>query len=285
MKNLSTRLGAGIAVLAVLTLVGCGTGDTGGASDASGAAGAASGTSGSAPSRGSALDRILERGTIRVGTTGDFYMSFIDPETNERRGHDIDLVMKLAEDMEVEVEWVPTDWANLVSGIAAGKYDITTGASYNMGRGKTAGYTLPVIDVGTVPLVRAEDRDRFESWEAINRPEVVTAARLGTVFEDQARSLVPDSDLRLISQPATEYQEVLAGKADVAITSLFDAANLVGQYPELAIADVTPAARNAIGLLAPRGDQELINYINVWIQMQERNGFFEEIRAKWNLSQ
>jgi cyclohexadienyl dehydratase len=212
-------------------------------------------------------------------------MSFIDPDTNERRGHDVDLVNKLAEDMGVTVEWVPTDWANLISGVAADKYDITTGASFNMGRAKTAGYTLPVIDVGTVPLVRAVDRNRFADWDDINSPEVVTAARLGTVFEDQARMLVPDSDLRLISQPATEYQEVLSGKADVAVTSLFDAANLVGQFPELAIADVTPAARNAIGLLAARDDQELINYINVWIQMQERNGYFDELRDKWNLSQ
>lgn len=277
-KRLGTVVALGLIV--VLALVGC--------TDQSQEGNGATTSETSEPSRsrsGSTLDEILERGTIRVGTTGDFYMSFIDPDTNERRGHDIDLVTKLAEDMGVEVEWVPTDWANLLSGIAAGKYDITTGASYNMGRAKTAGYTLPVINVGTVPLVRAEDQDRFTAWDQINQPEVITAARLGTVFEDQARQLVPDSDLRLISQPATEYQEVLSGKADVAITSLFDAANLVGQFPELAIASVTPAARNAIGLLTPRDDQELINYINVWIRMQERNGYLDELRAKWNLSQ
>ena len=232
---------------------------------------------------GSSLDRILSDGVIRVGTTGDFYMSFIDPDTGERDGHDIDVVTKLAADMGVEIEWVPTDWANLLSGIAAGKYDITTGASFNMGRAKTAGYTLPIINVGTVPLVLARNASRYTSWDDINRSSVTVAARLGTVFEDQARALVPNSDLNLISAPATEYQEVLSEKADVAITSLFDAANLVGQYPDLAIAPVTPASRNAIGLLAPRGDQELINHINVWITMQERNGFLEETRKKWNL--
>ncbi|MDA3947997.1 MAG: transporter substrate-binding domain-containing protein [Spirochaeta sp.] len=284
MKTFGARAFAGVVVLAVLTIAGCGSPAGGGDADANGSAAGSTAESSSRGS-GSALDEILERGTIRVGTTGDFYMSFIDPETNERRGYDVDLVKKLAADMGVEVEWVATDWANLLSGIAAGKYDITTGASYNMGRAKTAGYTLPVINVGTVPLVRREDRARFESWESINQPEVVTAARLGTVFEDQARALVPDSELKLISQPATEYQEVLSGKADVAITSLFDAANLVGQYEQLAIADVTPAARNAIGLLAPRDDQELINYLNVWITMQDRNGYLDELRATWNLSQ
>jgi cyclohexadienyl dehydratase len=270
MKFTKGRLFGLIALLASLVFVSCQ-----GAADVE--------TAAAAPE--SALDRILEDGVIRVGTTGDFYMSFIDAETGERRGHDIDLVTKLAADMGVEVEWVPTDWANLLSGIAADRYDITTGASYNMGRATTAGYTLPVIDVGTVPLVRAEDAGRFTDWSQINQADVVVAARLGTVFEDQANTLVPDADIRLISSPATEYQEVLTGRADVAVTSLFDAANLVGQYPELAIAPVTPAARNAIGLLTPRGDYELINYLNVWIQMQERNGFLDQVRAKWNLAQ
>ncbi len=237
----------------------------------------------SVSSEGSSLDRILADGVIRVGTTGDYYMSFIDSESGERSGHDIDVVSKLAADMGVEVEWVPTDWANLLSGIVAGKYDITTGASFNMGRAKTAGYTLPIIGVGTVPLVLAENVARYSDWDDVNDPSVIVAARLGTVFEDQARALVPSADLRLISSPATEYQEILAGKADVAVTSLFDATNLVGQYPELAIAPVTPAAQNVIGMLTPRDDQELINYINVWITMQERNGFLEETRRKWNL--
>ena len=101
----------------------------------------------------STLQTILERGTIRVGTTGDFNpMSFKDPGTGEYAGHDIEMVKQLALDMGVEVDWVATDWKNLVSGVAAGKYDITTGASYSMGRAKTAGYTLPVVNVGTVPL-------------------------------------------------------------------------------------------------------------------------------------
>lgn len=267
MKNTNKVLGVGL-VLLLAFIVSC--------------APAREGDADSSAER-SSLDRVLSEGVIRVGTTGDFYMSFIDSDTGERMGHDVDVVTKLAADMGVEIEWVPTDWANLLSGIAAGKYDITTGASFNMGRAKTAGYTLPIINVGTVPLILAENSSRYSDWSDVNQGAVVVAARLGTVFEDQARALVPDAELRLVSSPATEYQEVLSGRADVAVTSLFDAANLVGQYPELAIAPVTPASQNAIGFLAPRDDQELINYINVWITIQEKNGFLEETRRKWNL--
>jgi len=233
--------------------------------------------------RRSSLQEILERGTLRVGTTGDFNpFSFRDPRTGEYSGHDIELVTKLAEDMGVDVEFVATDWRNLVSGVAADKYDITTGASYNMGRAKTAGYTLPVIEVGTVPVVLKRNAARFSSWEDIDRRDVTVAVTLGTVFEDQAKTLFENAQIKRVEPPARDYQEVLAGRTAVSITSTFEAASLVKQYPQLSIVPVeSPAYRNAIGILVAQDDQILINYINVWITMQRYNGYLDELREKW----
>ena len=50
-----------------------------------------------AAQEGSRLQEILESGTLRVGTTGDFNpMSFKDPGSNEYRGFDIDVTKQLA---------------------------------------------------------------------------------------------------------------------------------------------------------------------------------------------
>ena len=230
---------AAIGVAASVVAVACGTGNPGEESTKE---------TGSTPE--SSLQTILERGTIRVGTTGDFNpFSFKDPATDEYRGHDVELVEKLAADMGVEVEWVATDWKNLVSGVAAGRYDITTGASYNMGRAKTAGYTLPVIHVGTVPLTLKENSSRFRKWEDIDQDGLTVAVTLGTVFEDQAKALFSNAGIKAVGAPAREYQEVLAGRSQVSITSTFEASKLVEQYSELT--------------------------------MQRYSGFLEELRAKW----
>lgn len=241
------------------------------------------GDSSAAGSRGSALDQILERGSIRVGTTGDYFLSFIDPETGERAGFEIELVQMLAEDLDIEVEWVQTDWANLISGIAAGKYDITGAASYNMGRARSAGYTNPVLDYGTVPLVLAARVGEFSTWEDVNSGGVTVAVRQGTSFEDLSRVIAPEAQITAIASPATEYQEVLTGKADLALTSSIDAANLVSQYPQLAIPDLPARVRTPIGMLTPRGDFTLINFLNTWIASQEYSGALEELRQRWNL--
>jgi len=231
----------------------------------------------------STLQTILERGTIRVGTTGDFNpMSFKDPATGEYAGHDIDMVKQLAADMGVKVEWVATDWKNLVSGVAAGKYDITTGASYSMGRAKTAGYTLPVVDVGTVPLTLKKNKGKYSTWEDLNNPEVSVAVTLGTIFQEQAKSIFPDAKIVSVESPARDFQEVLAGRTDVSITSTFEASQLIKTYPELMIIPVeNPKFSNGIGILAPQNDQVFINYLNVWITMKTKNGYLQQLEDKW----
>ncbi|MFW5688276.1 MAG: transporter substrate-binding domain-containing protein [Spirochaetota bacterium] len=268
------RIGAAVAVGAILVLLAACT------EPADEAADGASRSAGNA----NELQQILERGVLRVGTTGDFFMSFIDPETGERGGYDIELTTQLAADMGVEIEYVSTDWPSLVSGLAAGRYDITTGASFNPGRARTASYTLPIARVGTVAVVRRTEASRFSSWDTINQPDVTVAVRQGSVFEDQASGITPDADIRAVAAPATEYQEVLAGRADVAITSLFDAASLVSDQESLQIAPVDPRNTNFIGILVPQEHHELRTFIDAWIRSKEYSGYIDELTERWNLA-
>src|SRR4051812_30213067 len=76
------------------------------------------------------LQTVLERGTLRVGTTGDFNpMSIKDPATNSYKGFDIEAMEQLARDMGVKVEFVPTEWATLIAGLASDRYDVFAGGS------------------------------------------------------------------------------------------------------------------------------------------------------------
>ena len=63
----------------------------------------------------SKLDEIRARGVLRVGTTGDYQpMSFLNEETGEYEGFDIELAKALAEALDVELEFVPTTWPTLM---------------------------------------------------------------------------------------------------------------------------------------------------------------------------
>ena len=236
---------------------------------------------------GSRLERILESGTLRVGTTGDFNpMSFKDPGSNEYQGFDIDVAKQFAADMEVEIEFVATDWKTLVNGVVADKYDLTTSASLSMARAKVAGYSDAYVEFGTVPMALKENVGKFDGWDSINNAETSVAVTLGTVFEAQARGYFPDAEIVSVEAPARDYQEVLAGRAMVSVTSNVEAASLLKTYPELAVVPVDEArSRRPGAFLLDQGDQVWINYVNHWVDLKHAEGFFDELEVKWGLQQ
>ena len=233
----------------------------------------------------STLDEIMKSGTLKVGTTGDFPgWSFMNPETSEYEGYDIDVAMKLAEDMGVEVEFVATDWKNLVSGVVANKYHMTSSASITAKRAITAGYSNSYYGTGTVAMVLSKNKDKISSWDQINNSDYSVAVTLGTVFENEATKSFPDTKLIAVEAPAREYQEVLSGRADVSLTSKVDAMKLVQLYPELSIVNLDePKNAKLFAILLPRGDQEWINFVNHWIADQKNKGFFNQTAAKFGL--
>ena len=233
----------------------------------------------------SRLQKILESGKIRVGTTGDWNpMTFKDPASNEYKGFEIDIVTELSKDMGVKLIFIPTEWKTLVNGIISNKYDISTSASLSAKRALSTGYTNSYFKLATVPLTLKKNLSKFQSWEDINKEGVKVAVTLGTTQEQQAKQIFPNATLTIIESPARDFQEVLAGRADVHITSNIEAATLIEQYSEMTIVPVfEPKYPTPLAWLTPQDDQVWINYINHWIELKKSQGFFEKTKAKWNL--
>ena len=117
----------------------------------------------------STLNKILSSGVLKAGTTGDFPpFSKRDTATNEYEGFDIDVLKELAKDMDVEIEFVPTDWKTLVNGIVAGNYDITGSASIQAKRMKAAGYSDTYMSVVIKAFTTEDKISRFNGWDSNN---------------------------------------------------------------------------------------------------------------------
>ncbi len=239
----------------------------------------------SSASAQSALNEILSDGVLKVGTTGDWNpMSVRDPATNSYKGYDIDVMTKLAEDLGVELEFVPTDWKTLVNGVVAGNYHMTGSASISPARLKAAGYSDSYISVEILPFTTDDKLSRFDGWDSINMADVKVATTLGTTFEKLVREWFADSEITVVEAPARGYQEVLAGRADVFVTSNIEGSTLIEKFPNVRQISVdAPRAPTPIAMLLPQGDQVWINYVNSWIELRKAQGFFQETAAKWGL--
>jgi len=232
----------------------------------------------------SALNEILDTGVLKFGTTGDWNpMSVRDPATNAYKGYDIDVAMELASDLGVEVEFVPTDWKTLVNGVVAGKYHMTGSASISPPRMKVAGFSESYIAVEIMPFTSADKAGNFNGYDSINKPDVKVATTLGTTFEALVREWFPNADIKVVEAPARGFQEVLAGRADVFITSNIEGATLTAKHGVVAVPGAEPRAPSPIAMLLPQNDQVWINYVNNWVKVKQAKGFFEATRTKWGL--
>jgi len=168
----------------------------------------------------SALNEILNEGKLKVGTTGDWNpMTVKDPASNSYEGYDIDIMTELAKDLDVELEFVATDWKTLVNGVVAGNYHITGSASISPARMKAAGYSASYIAVEIQPYTTA--------W-------------------------FPDSEIKAIEAPALQHQEVLSGRSDVFVTSNIEGATLTEKFDKIVPINVDAArAPTPIAMLLP----------------------------------
>ena len=232
----------------------------------------------------SALNEILDSGVLKVGTTGDWNpMTVRNPATNSYEGFDIDVMSELAADLGVEVEFVPTDWKTLVNGVVAGKYHMTGSASISPPRMKVAGFSESYISVEIFPFTHTDKIDQFDGYESINQPGVKVATTLGTTFEALVKEWFPNAELKVVEAPARGFQEVIAGRADVFITSNIEGSTLVQKFPLSRVKNTEPRAPTPIAMLLPQADQVWINYVNNWIKVKQAKGFFEATRSKWGL--
>jgi len=232
----------------------------------------------------SALNQILDEGVLKVGTTGDWNpMSVRDPATNTYKGFDIDIMTELAKDMGVEVEFVPTDWKTLVNGVVAGKYHLTGSASISAPRMKVAGYSESYLSAEMFPFSMKDQADRFDGHDSINQANIKVATTLGTAFQGMAEEWYPNADIKLVEGPARGYQEVIAGRADIFITSNIEGATLAQKFDIVRVKNAEARSPAVIGMLMPQDDQVWINYVSNWVKMKKARGFFEVTKAKWGL--
>ena len=237
-----------------------------------------------ASSEANKLEKIMDQGVLKVGTTGDYQpMSYLDPDTGEYVGFENELTKDLAGEMGVEIQYVETSWPTLMEDTLAGKFDLAIcGITVNDARKEKALMSNGYIVNGKTILCRAEDADKYTSLEAINRPEVRVMVNPGGLNEQFARENLPDVTL-IIHDVNQEIPGLVAsGEADIMITEIMEAGYYVGQDSRLAAPLVQePFTHGEIGVLMPKGSEDLLNYVNEFLRKEKESGRIDELADEY----
>ena len=128
----------------------------------------------------STMDAIVKRGTLRVG-----FSSFVPWAMQDRNGKyigfEIDVAQRLADDLGVKLQPVPTSWDGIIPALLAGKFDMIIGSmAITPKRAMSVNFTVPYDTAYIDVTLNREKAGGIKSLADLNRPEVVVAVRNGT---------------------------------------------------------------------------------------------------------
>ncbi len=229
----------------------------------------------------SVIETIKKRGAVKIGLSIFKPWSMRD-KNGELIGFELDVGRKLAEDMGVEVEFIPTAWDGIIPALVAGKFDvIISGMTTTPQRNLTVNFSNPYAYSGMTILANTKMTDGM-ALDDFNSPDVTFAARRGATPATIIANMFPEAELLLFDEDGAATQEVLNGKAHATMASEPTPSSEARRYPEvLSVPYDTAFAATGEAFAMRKGDPDATNYFNNWINIQTRNGWLKDRNDYW----
>ncbi len=229
------------------------------------------------------LDTVLQTKVLKICTTGDYKpYSFLRPD-GHYEGLDISMAESLAKSLGAKPEWVATSWKNLSKDFISHHCDIAVGGiSVTLNRQQIAWFARPLGTDGKIPLTRCADREKYQTIEQLNRPDVRVTEPAGGTNEAFVRQYLPRAALNLFPDNVTIFGQILSGKADVMITDASEAEYQQGRNPGLcALNPKAPLQYGEKAYMIPRDDSSWKMYVDQWQHLSQATGEYGKIAEQW----
>lgn len=272
-------------ILAVL-LAGCMTmalAACGGGSDESSSADTDAGTE--ASSDGSGSVETVEEGKLTVATSPDFapYEFYaVDEDGNPTlAGFDMALAQYIADYMGLELEVITVDFDGVLSELQTKSVDLgMAGLSPDAKRESIMDFSDIYYGGGQSLVTVKDNADTYNSFEAINNPDVTVGAQTGSIQLDLANENTPDADIISLPKVTDIISELLAGTMDAAYIETAVAESYQQNYPDLEIVMDVPYDTEGSAIGVVKDNPELLAAVNEAIAAALEDGSMDKFVAE-----
>ena len=229
------------------------------------------------------LDGVLKRGELRVGITQDTPPLSISKLDGSVEGLDIDMLESLSNAMGVKVVLVKTNLAILLDSLRSDKFDISlAGGSVTYDRAKVGTFSKPYMHIGKLMMIRATDRNKYKSLADLDKPGLKIAFNKGGLNDRFVHSNFKQATPVGFTSNALATPALINGEVDAQVSDSTAGLYDVKQDSRLALIDPDhPIDPIYLAVLLHRGDQSMLDFINVWLDQIELDGTMTRIRTKW----
>lgn len=261
-------------------LLGAGAGALGVAAASCAPAGGGSGASGQDTE--ARLDRVLRNGVLRVGADLTFPpLQFRDAATNEPKGLCPEIDEQMAKDLGVDLEYVEMPFGELIAGLLADQFD-WIGIAHT----STPARAQQVLFVDEPTFFEdsyliLKKGFKFDRLTDLNDSGVTFSNMSGSAQDASARLMFPNATFKPLEHPAT-LLEVAAGKSDVCLIALWDAAPYLHENPgTVDIWEGGSLFSDVNTYFVPSGDQRTVEWMGTWYRYYAAHQWIQARLDHW----
>lgn len=219
---------------------------------------------------------------MRICTTADYkpYTYLLDD--GRRAGIDVAMMENLAESMDASIEWINTTWRTFMDDfrrkdclIAAG------GISVTLKRLQIAWFSDPVLIDGKIPLVRCENKKKYETIEQLNNSTVHLIEPAGGTNEAFVRRYLPKAQLSLSDDNAAIFDQIVAGTYDVMVTDASEALYQQKLHPALCALNPDKPLQYGEKAYMLQKSIDLKMYVDKWLHLSKQTGVYRNITSQY----
>ena len=233
------------------------------------------------------IDRIQQRGTILIGTTGDYRPLSFREADGTYWGFGIEVAGQIAKRLGVSIQFVPTSWPTLSTDVTSNPqaFDLAIGGiTITDARKQTMLMSDGYLANGKTILCRASEADRYQKLADIDKPDVRVMVNPGGLNEKFANQNLTHATI-IVHDKNEEIPSLIAeGQADVMITEITEAPYYIQTDTRLAAPLLnTPFTHGEIGVLMKKGQGDLLQLVNDVICQMKQDGTLRLLHEKYGL--
>jgi polar amino acid transport system substrate-binding protein len=216
---------------------------------------------------------------IRVATDATWPpFEYVNEQTKEIEGFDIDLFNAIAEKANLDVEYINVAWDPLLAGMAQGTYDAAISSiSILPEREKQMLFSNPYFDAGQLIAVRIDNTTIKSKVDLVGKKVGVQLGTTGNIEVDniQGATSKPYDDIGLA------FQDLMNGQVDAVVADNPLVLSYVGKNStKLKTAGDVFSAEH-YGIAVAKGKEALLKKINDGLKKVMDEGIIETLSKKW----
>lgn len=231
------------------------------------------------PAAADSLDEAMKRGSLRICVVEGAPYAIKTP-TGRWIGHEIDIGQRLATDFGLSPEFVSVSYADMMERLNKGDCDlIAASLAIEPDRLRQAWFTTPYSE-SEVAIVAA--RKGPVHTADLDKAGVVIGAVAGAPAVLLAKSKLPAATIEVFPD-LLAAERALDGGAIAGLAHKAPIPRLVAmKTPEkYAVVEGEPLARTADAFAVRKGDADLLNALNGWVEARKRDGFLPRTNTYW----